>query len=239
MKDVEVYIDDIGIWAQSWEHHQQVVSEVLERLETNGFTVNPLKCEWAVQETNWLGYWMTPTGLKTWKKKIDGILKMQPPENTKQTRSFIGAVSFYRDMFPRRSPLLAPLTNLTGKGTFRWTTEHQKAFQIMKTLIAQDCILCYPDHNKPFNIYTDASDYQLGAVIVQEGIPVAYYSRKLTDFQKKYTTLEKELLSIFMVFKAFDTMLLGAVIKVHTDRKNLTYTSSINDRVLRQLNYIK
>jgi hypothetical protein len=135
MKDVEVYI-----WAQSWEHHQQVVSEVLEHLETNGFTVNPLKCEWAVQETNWLGYWMTPTGLKTWKKKIDGILKIQPPENTTQTRSFIGAVLFYHDMFPCRSHLLAPLTNLTGKGTFRWTTEHQKAFQVMKALIAQDCM---------------------------------------------------------------------------------------------------
>jgi hypothetical protein len=55
MQDVEVYIGDIGIWAQSWEHHQQVISEVLKRLETNGFTLNPLKCEWAVQETDWLG----------------------------------------------------------------------------------------------------------------------------------------------------------------------------------------
>jgi putative transposase len=56
MPDVEVYIHDIRIWAQSWEHHQKVVSEVLERLENNGFTVNLLKCKWAVQETDWLGY---------------------------------------------------------------------------------------------------------------------------------------------------------------------------------------
>jgi hypothetical protein len=78
----------------------------------------------------------------------------------------------------------------------------------MKALIAQDCVLRYPDHNKPFNTYTNASNYQLGAIIVQEGIPVAYYSQKLTDTQKKCTTLEKELTSIFMVFKGFDTMLL-------------------------------
>jgi hypothetical protein len=165
---------------------------------------------------------------------------MQPPANTKQVRSFIGAVSFYRDMFPPCSHHLAPLTNLiTGKGKFNWNMEHQKAFLIMKALIAQDCMLRYPDQNKPFDIYTDASDYQLGTVIVQEGIPVAYYSRKLTDTQKKYTRLEKELLSIFIVFKGFDTMLLGAVIRIHMDHKNLTYTTAVNDLVLRQLNYIE
>jgi hypothetical protein len=95
MPDVEVYIDEIRIFAQSWEHHQTIVVEVLKQLEDNGFTVNPLKCEWAVHKTDWLGYWLTPHGLKPWKKKIDCIVKMQQPQNVKQVRSFIGAVSFY------------------------------------------------------------------------------------------------------------------------------------------------
>jgi hypothetical protein len=239
MQDVEVYIDDIGIWGQSWEHHQAVVTKVLKRLKDNGFTVNPLKCEWAVKETDWLGYWLTPQGPKPWKKKVEAIVRMQPPENVKQTCLFIGAVSFYRDMFPRRSHLLSPLTNLTGKGNFIWNSTHQLAFDIMKAMVAQDCMLRYPDHNKLFHIYTDASDYQLGAVIVQEGIPVAYYSRKLTNTQKKYTTLEKELLSIFMVCKEFETMLLGADITIHTDHKNLTFTTTVNDCVIRQLNFVE
>jgi hypothetical protein len=133
-------------------------------LEVNGFTVNPLECEWAVKETDWLGYWLMPEDLKPRKKIMDAILCMQPPASVKQVRLFIGAISFYRDMFPAWSHLLTPLTNLTGKGGFLWDQEHQKAFNIMKAMIAQDCMLWYPYHNKPFHIYTNDSDYQLGAV---------------------------------------------------------------------------
>jgi hypothetical protein len=110
----------------------------------------------------------------------------------------------------------------------------------MKAMIAQDCMLQYPNHNKPFHIYTDASDYQLGAEIVQEGVPVAYYSRKLTDTQQKYTTWEKELLSIFMTWKEFETMLeLGPDNTIHTNHKNLTFMTAVNDCVIWQLNFVK
>jgi hypothetical protein len=74
MEDIKVYIDDIGIWAQNWKHHQTVVTEVLHWLEHNGFAVNPLKCEWAIKEMDWLRYWLTPECLKPWKKKIEAIV---------------------------------------------------------------------------------------------------------------------------------------------------------------------
>ena len=173
----DVYIDDIGIFTDTWERHVEVCDEVLTKLEEAGFTVNPLKCEWAVKETDWLGYWVTPEGLKPWAKKVDAILKLKPPTNAYEVRHLVGMVNFYRDMWPRRTHMLAPFTALSSgprKKKVEWTEELEVAFNQLKAVISKDALMAYLNHNKPFEIYTDASDYQLGACIMQEGQPFAY-----------------------------------------------------------------
>ena len=96
----------------------------------------------------------------------------------------------------------------------------------MKSLVIQDTLFVFPDPNKPFLVETDASDYQLGAVIkqhndkLQQNMPITFYRHKLTPTQQNYTTIEKELLNIFEVFKEFCQMLLGSKLIVYTDHKN-------------------
>ena len=159
---------------------------------------------------------------------------MATPKTRRQLQRFIGLVNFYRDITLRRSEILAPLTALTSsKVPFKWQPVHQKAFDKMKMAISQYTTLQYPDFSKPFHIHTDASDTQLGSVISQNDQPIAFYSRKLTSPQQKYTTGEKELLSIVETLKEFRNILLGQELIVHTDHKNLTYKNYNSDRVMR------
>jgi RNase H-like domain found in reverse transcriptase len=137
-------------------------------------------------------------------------------------------------MYPQQSYILALLTALAkGKGAVKWMHECQTSFETMKALLAKDAFLWYPDHNKRFDIYCDASDLQLGAAILQEGKLVAYYSCNLNSAQCKDTIGEKELLSIVETLKEFRTMLYGCPnIHVFTDHKNNTFECLQTQRVL-------
>jgi hypothetical protein len=143
-------------------------------------------------------------------------------------------VNYYRDMWIRRSHVLAPLAALTSKTTtWKWGPEQQEAFDTMKKIISREVLLAYPDFNEEFVIHTDASHTQLGAVISQKGRPIAFYSRKLKPEQTRYTTTERELLSIVETLKEFRNILLGQKLVVHTDHKNLTCKNFNTERVMR------
>jgi hypothetical protein len=131
---------------------------------------------------------------------------MDHPCNATELRMFIGCINYYCDMWLSCAHVLKPLRDQSGlnkKTPIKWTDEMQQAFDRMRLLIAADALAAYPDHNKRSNVYTDASDFQLGACIIQEGRPIAYFSHKLTKSQQNYTTMEKKMLSIVATLKEF------------------------------------
>jgi len=112
-------------------------------------------------------------------------------------------------------------------------TSGTKAFEEVKEVISRKALLTFPQFDKSFHIYTDASDYQPGAVITQEGKPLAFYSRKMNKAQQNCTTGEQELLSIVETLKEFRNILLGQKVIIHTDHKNIVHGNLSNDRIVR------
>jgi hypothetical protein len=145
-------------------------------------------------------------------------------------------VNFYRDLWPKRSETLAPFNKIaskTGKLNWKWGEEQQKAFKKAKDMLSKEGRLSYPDFPKPFDLYTDANDLQLGATLVQEGKPLGFYTRKLNSAQMNYTVGEKELLGIVEGLKAFDGVVRGMNVIVHTNHLNLLYQNMSSQRMVR------
>jgi hypothetical protein len=179
------------------DENLQKMETVLTRLRDAGLKVNAAKSLFCAHEIEYLGYILTREGTKPQPKTVQGILTLNPPNNVKELRHFFGMVQYYPDMWARHSEMLAPLTDLVGecretkttrmnktkKKPWWWDLIHQQAFDNVKAAIAKETVLAYLDFSKPFEIYTDASSTQLGAVITQDNRPIAFFSRTLFGTQ--------------------------------------------------------
>jgi hypothetical protein len=166
-----------------FDDHLAKLKLVLQRLQDANLKVNVVKPNLCAIETEYLGYILSRDGIKPQPKKVQSILALTPPTSVKELRRFLGMVQYYRDLWAKHSEILSPLTALVGecgstedpktkkKQTPRkprhWDPVHQQAFDNVKAAIAKEVTLAYPNYSEEFEIYTDGSKKQLGAVITQ------------------------------------------------------------------------
>ena len=172
------------------------------RLRKNNLHVHVEETYLASDRVDYLGYTLSTKGIEPQLKKIIPILRFDKPKNVRQLRAFLGLINYYKELYHHRNHILEPLTRISSStNKFKqWGPEQDHSFTTMKKLAARQILLHFPDYTKPFHVYTDASKYQLGGVIVQDDFPVAFYSRKLNSAQRNYTTIEttKQPLKIFL-----------------------------------------
>ncbi len=224
-------IDDLLVLSTSnFKDHLDKPEQVLSRLQEAGLKVNASKNFFGREELEYLGYWITQEGIKPLCLKVEAINNLEPPKARKQLHASQPIARYVAKTIWDTMPLTA-LTSVNVK--YNWTDVEQKAFDTMKRVMAQEALLGYPDFSKEFHIHTDASKIKLNAVISQEERPIAFYSRKLNPAHTRYTTTERELLSIVEVLMEFRNILRGQQIVVHTDHEDITCTTLNAERVMR------
>ncbi|GFV69626.1 retrovirus-related Pol polyprotein from transposon opus [Trichonephila clavipes] len=223
---VLAYLDDIIIMSPTFEQHLADLEAVFKRLMDFKLRANWEKCQFSCSRVKYLGLWITLQGIEVDHEKTSVILGIPPPKNVKQLQSFLQTCSWYRKFIANFSEIARPLSNLTKKKAFwKWSEEEEKAFQILRQCLVSPPILKQANFSKPFLIRTDASNYALGAVLLQgedkEEHPVEFASRLLNPAERNYSTTEQALAVVWAVNK-FRGYIDGASITVASDHQPLT-----------------
>ena len=162
------YLDDIIICSENFNAHLYDLKLVFNRLKEFGFKLNKEKCHFCRPEVKYLGHILTIHGVKIDPEKTRAILKWNRPRNCKEVNSFLQTCSWYRRFIPSFAQISKPLSDLTKKNkTWRWTNEEQETLDKLKLLLVSPPILKQVKENEEFILKTDASNYALGAVLIQ------------------------------------------------------------------------
>ncbi|KAH7562953.1 reverse transcriptase [Bipolaris maydis] len=242
---VTAYLDDVLVYSSGTrEEHVEHVKKVLRKLKEYKLYLQPGKCEFHTQETEFLGFIISTEGVKMNPKKIQTVQEWPKPKTVKDVQSFLGFANYYRKFIKDYSKITTPLTEITKKEIgFKWEQEHQEAFERIKQIFLEAPVLEMYNPQRPTRVETDASDYALGAVLSQQCTdkkwrPVFYHSRKFSGAELNYDVHDKELLGVVDAFEQWEVYLLGLpdTIEVFTDHQNLTSfmtTKKLNRRQVR------
>ena len=219
---VIVIFDDILIYAKDKEEHNRSLELLLKRTQENGIQLNRKKCKFYVDELTYIGHVISKDGVKPDFNKISDIMNMPAPQNKTGVQRLLGMVTYLAKFIPNMSQLTHPIRTLLNKDThFHWSYEQDKALEKIKETLTRHPVLAFYDVKKDIELHADSSEYGLGATIIQDDRPVAYASRSLTNTERRYAQIEKELLSVVFGCERFHQYLFAKQVTVYTDHKPL------------------
>jgi len=222
-KFVLVFFDDILVYSTSMDLHLQHLSQVLQLLCDHHLKVNKKKCSFGQDSIEYLGHVISRNGVSADPKKVEAMSKWPRPKDVTALRGFLGLTGYYRRFVRDYGKIAQPLTQLLKKEGFVWSNEAQHAFEALKTVVSQLSILGVPDFSKSFVVETDASSKGLGAVLLQEGRPLAFWSQALTERGQRKSVYERELMAIVQAVQKWKHYLMGTHFTIVTDQKSLKF----------------
>lgn len=237
---VLVYLDDILIFSDDQQQHDQHVKLVLQKLRDAGLFVKAEKCQFDVPDVEFLGFIVGRSGLAMDPKKVTAVTDWPIPRNVHDIHSFLGFTNFYRRFIRNYSIISNPLYKLLQKDVpFSWGQAEDDSFHTLKRCFTSAPILQHFDPSKPLYLETDASDAAYAAVLNQPDssghlLPIAFFSKKFDTHQVNYDVFDKELFAIVEGFRVWRHYLQGAQhpVTVYTDHKNLESFMTSKNRVL-------
>lgn len=228
---VFVYLDDILVASASAEEHLSHLRQVFQRLNNHGLIVNPAKCQFGVPVIDFLGHRISSQGAVPLPSKVQAVAEFPRPTSVKSLQEFLGMVNFYNRFIPHAAQLLQPLYGALrlkkATDAVEWSSERDQAFKGAKAALANATLLAHPAPGATIALTTDASDVAVGAVVEQRvaGVwqPLAFFSRKLRDNERKYSVFDRELLALYLATRHFRFLLEGRSFTAYVDHKPLTF----------------
>ena len=228
------YLDDCIIFSRTPEEHVSRLREVFQRFHNANLKINPAKCSFFQTKVQFLGHIVSKDGLQVDPEKVDVVKKFPIPKTQTEVKSFLGLASYYRRYVSNFAAIARPLHKASETSSvFTWTEEAQDAFETLKTRLTSTPILAFPCLQQPFILYTDASQFAMGAVLaqVQDGMEkaICYASKALSKSQTKYSATRRELLAIVTFTRHFRHYLLGRKFTIVTDHRALQWLHNFKD----------
>lgn len=227
--NVIVYIDDVLIFAETLEELRQTVSKVLQILRANNLTLNTAKCEYDKNRIKFLGHQLDADGFHIDEEKVRSVRSFREPTTISELRSFLGLASYISPYVRNFADLSRPLWEVTTKKAWTWGAEQQQAFELIKQRILHCTVALgfFSDSDKTI-LYTDASPYALGAVLVQESKNrnprlISFASKALTATERKYAQNQREALGAVWAVEHFSYFLLGRQFTLRTDAQGVAF----------------